>query len=342
MVRFKGRQTMKVYVKNKPVKLRFKSYTLCDSSTAYNCNFEMYTGEDLAVSEHGLTHDLVMRLMAPYLNQGYQLFTDNYFTSYVLATSLINNGTELVGTVRANRRGFPDRLKNTKILERHGTSGDMRYERPDDIVFVQWLDKRVVTVLSTMHSATDFVEKTRKRKVNGVLQEITYRKPAAIDQYNCNMGGVDVFDQLALSYWILRRSKKFTKVLFYDLLEIATINAYKLMVAWRHTNPGVIDRPALYSQYDFRENLVRQLARLPLHGRPPFLERVPVGNDFARLHTIHTPDNAGNDGRLLENASPPKEDRILLHQMHQPRRPSCALVHLAKSQVLHAFSLSRV
>ena len=163
---------MKVYVKNKPVKWGFKSYTLCDSSTAYNCNFEMYTGEDLAVSEHGL-HDLVMRLMAPYLNQGYQLFTDNYYTSYVLATSLINNGTELVGTVRANRRGFPDRLKNTKILERYGSSGDMRYERADDIVFVQWLDKRVVTVLSTMHSATDFVEKTRKRKVNGVLQEIT-------------------------------------------------------------------------------------------------------------------------------------------------------------------------
>ena len=193
-----------------------------------------------------------------------------------------------------------------------------------------------------MHLVTDFVEKIRKRKVNGMLQEITYRKPAAIDHYNCNIGGVDVFDQLASSYRILRRSKKLTKVLFYDLLEIATINAYKLMVAWRHANPGVIDRPALYSQYDFRENLVRQLARLPLHGRPPFLERVPVGNDFSRLHTIHTPDNAGNDGRLLENASPPKEDRILLHRMHKPRRPSCALVHLAKSQVLHAFSLSRV
>ena len=78
MVRFKGRNVMKVYVKQKPVKWGFKSYTLCDSETAYNCYFEMYTGQNVPPGEHGLTHDLVMRLMQPYVGQGYRLFTDNY------------------------------------------------------------------------------------------------------------------------------------------------------------------------------------------------------------------------------------------------------------------------
>eukprot|EP00117_Sycon_ciliatum_P035798 scpid113898/ scgid27062/ len=54
------------------------------------------------------------------------------------------------------------------------------------------------------------------------------------------------------------------KVLFYDMLEIATITAFKLVVAWQTLNPGQIDRPATYSQYDFREKLVRQLGGLSL------------------------------------------------------------------------------
>ena len=118
MIRFKGRQHMKVYVKNKPVKWGFKSYTLRDSNTAFNCNFEMYIGGAMDVSQHGLTYDLVMRLMTPYLKQGYQLLTDNYYTSHSLAQALKANDSELVGTVRSNRRGFPDRLKSTKQFKK--------------------------------------------------------------------------------------------------------------------------------------------------------------------------------------------------------------------------------
>ena len=79
-VRFKGRHAMKVYryVKNKPTKWRFKHYTLCDSSTKYIRNFELYTGQQNAPGPLGITLDLVMRLFQPLNNQGYALFTDNY------------------------------------------------------------------------------------------------------------------------------------------------------------------------------------------------------------------------------------------------------------------------
>ena len=102
MIQIKGCQIMKVYVKNKPVKWGFKSYTLCDSTTAYNCNFELYAGQTEAVGEHGVTHNDIMQLVEPSSQQGHQLYTDHYYTSQALAESLIVKKTELVGTVRSN------------------------------------------------------------------------------------------------------------------------------------------------------------------------------------------------------------------------------------------------
>ena len=294
MVRFKGRNVMKVYVKQKPIKWGFKSYTLCDSETAYNCYFEMYTGQNVPPGEHGLTHDLVMRLMQPYVGQGYRLFTDNYYTSHALAESLIASNTDLVGTVRSNRHGFPDRLKQSKHFERHGARGDMRNERVDRTVYVQWLDKRSVTVLSTFHVATDAVQVHRMVKVGGAWQQQLFPKPAAVDCYNRYMGGVDVFDQLASTHRLLRRAKKFTKVIFYDIVEIAIINAFKLMGAWMEQHPGVIVRGGRYSQSEFCENLVRQLGGIGLRDPPPQTRKVKTtAADHSVLHVEHVPLSAG-------------------------------------------------
>ena len=146
-----------------------------------------------------------------------------------------------------------------------------------------------------MHSATESVNVTRKKVVGGVLQDVTYRKPSAIECYNSFMGGVDVFDQLASSHRLLRRSKKFTKVLFYDMIEISTINSFKLMVAWQKEKPGKIVRPKGFSQYAFRENLVRQLSGLPTYGQPPAMQRRSGApeNAVADIHVTHTPDTIG-------------------------------------------------
>ncbi|KAI0210139.1 hypothetical protein LSAT2_005143, partial [Lamellibrachia satsuma] len=57
----------------------------------------------------GQAHGVVMDLMrkANLLNKGYHLFTDNFYTKPVLATTLMQAGTLLTGTVRANSRGLP-------------------------------------------------------------------------------------------------------------------------------------------------------------------------------------------------------------------------------------------
>lgn len=287
MIKFKGRHHMKQYIKKKPTKWGFKSYTLCDSTTAYMCQFELYTGKANDDQGNGATHAVVMRLVEPFLDQGYQLFTDNYYTSQALAEALVARQTALVGTVQAKRVGFPDRLKNVKAMQRYGSRGDMRFERNGHCLYVQWLDKRVVTVLSTIHSATAFVNKNRWVKVNGEYEQQVFRKPIAVESYNTHMGGVDIFDQLASSYRLLRRSKKFTKTIFYDLVEIATVNSFKLMVKWMVEHPGAIQRGRSFTQYQFRENLICQLSGIEQDEDPPISRyRRAEKKD---VHTNHTP-----------------------------------------------------
>lgn len=62
------------------------------------------------------TH-VVLNLMTPYLSKGYNVCCDNFFTNIVLAEKLANNGTSIVGTVRANRREIPIGKANLNIHE---------------------------------------------------------------------------------------------------------------------------------------------------------------------------------------------------------------------------------
>ena len=68
----------------------------------------------------------------------------------------------------------------------------MRYRRVDHILYVPWLDKRLVTVLSALHRATDYIQTKWMVKVGDAYQEVQFRKLTAIDNYNRNLGGVGV------------------------------------------------------------------------------------------------------------------------------------------------------
>ena len=66
------------------------------------------------VSAHGLGYDVVVKLMQPYLSQGYQLFVDNFYTSVPLFKMLFTQGVTVTGTIIETRRNFPAVLKNSK------------------------------------------------------------------------------------------------------------------------------------------------------------------------------------------------------------------------------------
>ena len=48
-----------------------------------------------------------MKAVKPFLNKGYNVTMDNWFTSSSLADKLLENNTTIVGTLRSNKRDIP-------------------------------------------------------------------------------------------------------------------------------------------------------------------------------------------------------------------------------------------
>lgn len=115
-----------------------------------------------AITDHGITHDVVMDLLAPLIGKGYHCFTDNFYTSPTLCQSLLDVNTDLTGTVRANRKGLPVAMKS-KVPKL--AKGEVRYYRKGDVLALKWHDKKDVRLLSTVaraHNSTTVHARTRK------------------------------------------------------------------------------------------------------------------------------------------------------------------------------------
>ena len=72
-----------------------KLLVLADSENGYTVDFNVYIGKEAAKEtfEHGLGYDVVMTLMGPYLDQGYHLYLDNFYTCMQLLTDLFQRRT---------------------------------------------------------------------------------------------------------------------------------------------------------------------------------------------------------------------------------------------------------
>ena len=61
-----------------------------------------------------------MSVMEPYLDKGYSVFMDNYYTSFALYEELEKRSTLACGTVRSNRLGLSKEIcgpKEKKVKE---------------------------------------------------------------------------------------------------------------------------------------------------------------------------------------------------------------------------------
>ena len=155
-----------------------------------------------------------MTLMTLYLNKGHSLFVDNWNTS-LLFEKLHECKTGACGTVRKNRLGS---VKFDKL-----TKGDFDYNNTNNLMVLEWQDKREVIMLSTIHKSR--MIKTRKSdwKTQKVIE-----KPECIVHYNENMGFVDKTDMQISFVEYIRKTVKWYKKLFFHLLDLSTLSAYML------------------------------------------------------------------------------------------------------------------
>ena len=222
-VPFKGRISFKVYNPKKPNKFSMKFYEVCESKTGYVYHFEVYTGKadsmKKANASTGLTTKLVMRLLreADLLGKGHHVYFDNYYTSPDLFRQLLRETTYACGTVRQNRKGLPEALKEAKIK-----SGQSVWRRSDDaLLALKWKDKKDVFMLSSIHKANQ-----KQTRFN--FQNEAVVKPVVVADYTENMAGVDLNDQFLSYYASNRKTVKWWQKMFFHVLNMIVTNAWIL------------------------------------------------------------------------------------------------------------------
>jgi len=178
---------------------------------------------------------------------------DNSFSSLGLF-DLAQKKKSCCGTVRLHRKGMRKDLKpKTLRLKR----GDIRVRTRSDLTAVVWRDKRDVCLLTNIHD-TPTEGNYRDEYGNAI-------KPAIVADYNRHMGHLDIADRMVNSYTASRRTWKWTRKLFFHLLDLAVVNSYILLTSCGGKK---------ISHRDFRLTLIREvLARAGHEPRPS----MPVG-----------------------------------------------------------------
>lgn len=229
---FKGRLSFKQYIKTKRARWGIKFYKLCDSLSGYIVDFLLYLGSKTEYTDNykgGRSGCVVMTLKRLYLEKGYNLFTDNFYTSPTLCQLLLFKNTNLCGTVKSNRQGMPrfevkKKLKNSpgkkppKVIKLE--RGEMQEGHTDNMMVVRYMDKREVLMLTSMDQFDSTLVQKRDRQ--------DHFKPSCVVNYNKNMGAVDKTDMLLSGIESARKTIKWYKKVFFHLMDLSVLNAHVL------------------------------------------------------------------------------------------------------------------
>ena len=237
MIKYKGRLSFLQYMPKKPHKWGIKAWALAEAGSGYCWNLTVYTGKEESATEDALGTRVVVDLVKSLAGKGHHIYFDNYYTSPTLCHILHTNGFGCCGTLRLNRKGIPPSFRSAKVKK-----GEVVQYTDGEILGIKWKDKKDVSLLTTIHNG-EMISKRRRLK-GGPGGHVTVQKPAAIDQYNTYMGGVDRAGQLMQYYGYNNVTKKWWKRIFFHMLDVTLVNAY---ILYNKSNTG-----KLLSHMDFR------------------------------------------------------------------------------------------
>lgn len=270
IVKFKGRVAFRQYIPTKRKQWGIKMYKISDK-TGYTYDMRVYLGNDKNKidKKFSASYNVVDIMTESVKGKGHKLYMDNYFSSPELFHHLITEKKiNACGTVRCNRKNFPKDLQQEKLK-----SGDIRVKFGHGLTALRWKDKRDVYMLSSMHHPA---EQTASKEI---------RKPKIVADYNMNMGYVDLSDRMANSYSVERRTMKWTKKLFFHLLDITVLNSFLLFKGEENHR-------------DFRLSLIRSLIKI--HEIPKVLSTPKSPGTSIRFDgSGHWPLNGKNRRRCV-------------------------------------------
>ncbi|KAI2650763.1 PiggyBac transposable element-derived protein 4 [Labeo rohita] len=308
MVASKARNRLKQYMKNKPTKWGYKLFVLADSLCGYTWDFFIYEGKANPDESKGISYDSVMILANErLLGSGYKLFVDNFYTSPKLFRDLLQKKIWACGTIRANRIGH---------LKTQAPRGNIRWFREDDLLFVEWKDKRDVLMCSTFHKAFNGDSiKRNVRGADGVWAIQDFPVPAAVLDYNKHMGGVDLSDALIGYYTVLHKTKKWYRSFFYHFVDIAVVNAFIL-----HQQMAKMKNQKPLTQKAFRETLVSELAGTGPASAPAKEHLVPSKGSHLPKHIKGDSTSGRRKCKICHSKTPVMCVTCQVHLCFVPKR----------------------
>ena len=237
VIGFSGTSSLVNYNPSKPHKWGITVWSLADPRSGYVYNWDIFAGKKSVPDPRidpstgrGTVHWVVWDLLegADVLGKSHHVYMDNYFSSATLFNDLAEVNTGACGTLRTNRRGTPEVIKRAKPSNKDPAVT----VESGHLTFFRWMDRNMVTLVSSVHNTASFVKRTRTRNDPSGWQERV--KPNAIELYTAYMRGVDLADQSLWYNLNLHKSLKWWKKVIFALIEVCFTNT---LAIYKAANP---------------------------------------------------------------------------------------------------------
>jgi len=221
LVGFRGHCPFRVYMASKPDKYGLKVWILADAQTFVCCNAQLYRGKTGQHPEVRQGPRVVHDLCSYLYDSGLNVTCDNFFPDLQLAEELKQKKLTLVATVRVGRKDVP---KEFMPARRREVLTTMCGFTETGVTMVSYVPKRnrAVVLMSTLHSSV-------------TCDPSNEMKPNIILHYNRTKSGVDVLDKLVKEYTCKRGTRRWTVIVFYNIIDLAAYNAF---VTWLSFYPA--------------------------------------------------------------------------------------------------------
>ena len=229
MIKFKGRLGFRQYLPAKPTKWGVKVWTLAESDTGYLHCFQVYTGREEGRQEKGLPTELswicAVTCSAVILQCIWITITPAQNFCGIYISEELWPAEPLGLTIK----GLPKDLLPARVhLNRH----ESKVAQNDQLTFCVWQDTKPVCVLSNFHDPQHVGYVTRRTDADRNQVQV----PRLLADYQLNMKGVDLCDQMIGYYLLHHRSRKWWRRIFFYLMMVSSHNAY---IIAKDTHPDI-------------------------------------------------------------------------------------------------------
>lgn len=345
MIPMRGRVTkgVKQYVKNKPkIKWGIKNLVLSGKSgLAYD--FICYQGSTTEfdpemLSTFGSGATMVLHLAKRIDKSGHKLFFDNYFSTFQLFEVLAQKKIYAAGTIRLDRFAKPPFSSDAEMKKKIRGSSEEVVSSDGSVVCVKWFDNKCVALASNYIGVGTPDKAHRFDKAS--KQKLTIDRPQIVRDYNLNMGGVDLMNQMISYYRIFIRSKKWTLRMITHFIDLAIVQSWieykidsqKAEVPKRQIMDLLAFRMKLAEQLVYSQTVAKRTARITL-------DDVRSKQERSEKREGRTDTNIRYDGQHHYPECSEKRLRCKLESCHQKSIMSCekCKVHLCLNRNNNCF-----